>query len=77
MFCMLNKTYLILVIIIIIGHSRRLLSFTNLLHAMFGRNFPMASTARTVVYNIILFFYTLILTYICKRLFQETSTFAV
>ena len=69
MFCMLNKTCLVLVIIIIIGHSRRLLSFTNHLHAMFGHNFPMASTARTVIYNIIFIylFYTLILTYICKR----------
>ena len=45
MFCMLNKTCLVLVIIIIIGHSRRLLSFTNHLHAMFGRNFPMASSS--------------------------------
>ena len=58
MFCMLNKTCLVLVIIIIIGHSRRLLYFTNHLHAMFGRNFPMASNARTVIYNIILIYFT-------------------
>ena len=57
MFCMLNKTCLVLVINI--GHSRRLLSFINHLHAMFGRNFPMASTARTVIYNIILIYFNI------------------
>ena len=70
MFCMLNKTCLVLVIFILIGHSRRLLSFKNYLHAMFEPNFPMASTARTAIYNIIIILiilYTLILTYICKR----------